>query len=332
MRQFPNCIRNIIQTSGLKLNTISKTSGVSHTYLTKLVKDSINRPGKDKIASVMLALNFSISEINKTLAQYDYRPLNTHDIPGILSNNLRRKIEGNTLSHYDHLHIRLLLSPLERLKGARVLVKGSPSVLFMPEALYLSRDKRYEGDADAQRFFLELNRALFHERIEHQQCTFDAGYRSETYICRKCLELYLEAQLGATTQPHRRLVAAYFGNILRAIMAHPEQQLLRIVERCTYFDFQLQGADQPHPKVFFMGRKPHAYDHPKPQLNLLGFSSDGAATVALFLRETESSRQAVLPRLVENYPKNLVAYCEDLFDRHGLGDVLAAAIAGEAQL
>jgi transcriptional regulator with XRE-family HTH domain len=329
MRQFPNCIRNIIQASGLKLNTISKTSGVSHTYLTKLVNDSINRPGKDKIASVMLALNYSISEINQTLAEYDYRPLNTHDIPSILSNNRRRKIEGNTLSLYDHLHMRLLLSPLERLKGARVLVKGSPSVLFMPEALYLSRDKRYEGDADAQRFFLEFNRALFRERIENQQRTFDAGYLSETYICRKCLENYLEAQLGDTPEERRRLVAAYFGNIIGAIKAHPQQQLLRIVERCTYFDFQLQGADQPQPKVFFMGRKPHSYDRPKPQLNLLGFSSDGAATVTLFLKETESSRQAAIPRLVENYPEKLVAYFEDLFDRYGLGDLLAEAVAGE---
>ena len=329
MRQFPNCLRNIIQTSGLKLNTISKTSGVSHTYLTKLVKDSINRPGKDKIASVMLALNFSISEINQTLAEYDYRPLNTHDIPGILSNNLRRKIEGNTLSLYDHLHMRLLLSPLERLEGTRVLAKGSPSVLFMPEELYLGDDRAYEGDPDAQTFYHELNRALFRERKANQRGTFEAGYLSETYCCRKCLEAYLETHLGDATASHRRLIAAYFGNTLRAVKRHPQQQRLHIVERCTYFDFQLQGADQPHPKVFFLGRKPHTYDMGKPHLNLQGFSSDGPAMIALFLKETESSRQAAIPRLLTNYPVPLVAYFEDLFGRFGVGDQLAAAIAGE---
>jgi transcriptional regulator with XRE-family HTH domain len=327
MRQFPNRIRNIIQASGLKLNTISKTSGVSHTYLTKLVKDNINRPGKDKIASVMLALNFSISEINQTLAEYDYRPLNTHDIPGILSNNRRRKIEGNTLALYDNLHMRLLLSPLERLKGARVLVKGAPSVLFMPEALYLGRDQAYEGDADAQEFYLAFNRALFRERRANQQRTFEAGYLSETYCCRKCLETYLETQLGDTPDRHRQLIVTYFGNALKAVRAHPEQQLLRIVERCTYFDFQLQGADQPHPKVFFLGRKPHTYDAARSQLNLQGFSSDGPAMIALFLKETESSRRAAIPRLLENYPQKLCVYFEDLFHRHGLGDGLSAAVA-----
>jgi transcriptional regulator with XRE-family HTH domain len=328
MRQFPNRIRNIIQASGLKLNTISKTSGVSHTYLTKLVNDSINRPGKDKIASVMLALNFSISEINRTLAEYDYRPLNTHDIPGILSNNLRRKIEGNTLSLYDRLHMRLLLSPLERLKGTRILVKGSPSVLFMPEELYLARDAIYSSDPVAQQFYLAFNRALFRDRQEHQLRTFEAGHPSETLVCRKCLEAYIDAQLGDQPDHHRQLVAVYFGNVLRALKQYPEQQLLYIVDRCTYFDFQLQGADQPHPKVFFLGRKLHTYGSAKPQLNLQGFSSDGPAMIALFLKETESSRQAAIPQLLENYPERLIGYLEDRFHRHGMGDDLAAAMAG----
>ena len=64
MRIFDNSIRTIIEESGLKLNTISKTSGISHTYLTKLINGSINRPGKDKMASIMLALNYCIDEIN----------------------------------------------------------------------------------------------------------------------------------------------------------------------------------------------------------------------------------------------------------------------------
>lgn len=329
MRQFPNCIRKIIQTSGLKLNTISKTSGVSHTYLTKLVKDNINRPGKDKIASVMLALNFSISDINQTLAEYDYLPLNSHDIPGILSNNLRRKIEGNTLSLYDNLHMRLLLSPLERLEGARVLAKGYPSVLFMPDELYLGKDNAYMDDPDARRFYLEFNHALFKERQENFHLSFDTGYLSETYACRKCLETYLDTQLGGTQEPHRQLIATYFGNTLRAIKKHPDQQLFRIVERCTYFDFQLQGADQDHPKVFFLGRKPHDYYTVKPQLTLQGFSSDAAAMIALFLKETESSRQAAIPDLMENYPEKLIAYFEDAFHRYGMGEALSAAMALE---
>ena len=140
MRQFQNNLKRIIQHSGLKLNIISKTSGVSHTYLTKLIQGYINRPGKDKIASTLLALNFPIEKINAVLADYDYRALNRLDIPGILKNNQKRKIEGNTLGLYDHIHIQLLLAAMERLGGTKILVKNAPSVLFMPEALYLSKD------------------------------------------------------------------------------------------------------------------------------------------------------------------------------------------------
>jgi transcriptional regulator with XRE-family HTH domain len=96
IRRFPNKIADIIEAKGLRLNTISKTSGISYTYLTNLVKGKINRPGKAKIASILLALNFSISEINKVLAEYDYRSLSQLDIPDILTNNQKRKIEGKT--------------------------------------------------------------------------------------------------------------------------------------------------------------------------------------------------------------------------------------------
>ena len=136
MRYFNNIITDIIDSSGLRLNRISKTSGISHTYLTKLIQGNINRPGKDKIASILLSLNYSITEINKILAAYDYRGLNRHDIPGILLNNRKRKIEGNTLPLYDNIHMRLLLSPMERLGGTKVLVKNAPSVLYMPISLY----------------------------------------------------------------------------------------------------------------------------------------------------------------------------------------------------
>jgi transcriptional regulator with XRE-family HTH domain len=137
MRIFENIIRKIIERSGLKLNTISKTSGISHTYLTKLVNDKINRPGKDKIASIMLALNHSIDEINTVLVGYDYQVLDEPDIPEILENNRKRKIQGNTLSLYDDIHVKLLLSPMERMGGTKILVKKAPSVLFMPEEFYL---------------------------------------------------------------------------------------------------------------------------------------------------------------------------------------------------
>jgi ABC-type dipeptide/oligopeptide/nickel transport system permease subunit len=53
MRSFPDTLVTIIKKSDLNINQISMISGISNTYLTKLLRHRINHPGKDKIASVL---------------------------------------------------------------------------------------------------------------------------------------------------------------------------------------------------------------------------------------------------------------------------------------
>jgi transcriptional regulator with XRE-family HTH domain len=139
MRKYTETLSGIIESSGLNLNQISKVSGISNAYLTKLVKGNINKPGKDKIASILLALNHSISEINGVLAKYDYMPLNRHDIPDILDNNRRRKFEGRILPQFDNIYFELLMAALENIGGTKILVKHRPSGIFLPSELYMMK-------------------------------------------------------------------------------------------------------------------------------------------------------------------------------------------------
>jgi transcriptional regulator with XRE-family HTH domain len=223
MRIFENIIRGVIEESGLKLNTISKTAGISHTYLTKLVKDNINRPGKDKIASIMLSLNYSIDEINTVLAGYDYQALDDPDIPEILENNRKRKIQGNTLSLYDDIHVKLLLSPMERMGGTKILVKKAPSVLFMPEELYLGH-KPDTSNPMMRRTKISImhstapcsrNARLFSKRA----VTREPGF--ETYICRNCLEDYVKTGHGCGSGDSIRAGAAFFRQCRRRDPGQP---------------------------------------------------------------------------------------------------------------
>jgi len=50
MRKFSDTLAEIIEASKMNVNQISKISGFSNTYLTKLIRKKINHPGKDKIA------------------------------------------------------------------------------------------------------------------------------------------------------------------------------------------------------------------------------------------------------------------------------------------
>lgn len=309
----------------MKLNTISKTSGISHTYLTKLVNNNVNRPGKDKIASIMLALNFSIDAINQVLAGYDYQALDEPDIPGILENNRKRKIQGNTLSLYDDIHVKLLLSPMERMGGTKILVKKAPSVLFMPERLYLGRQASPEQDEPpAESFYHAFTRALFRERkaIFRQSCADGALF--ETFICRRCLEDYVAEALAGDGSNRREMVIRFLANAASAIRTNPKQHRTWIMERCPWFDFMIQGNDRKDPKVFFFGKKSHDYGAATGRINLQGFTSDSPSMIDLFRKESDLCRRAVAPCLTEDYPDSVLGYFDQLLAAHGMQDAFHA--------
>jgi len=327
MRIFENIIREMIEKSGLRLNVISKMSGISHTYLTKLINDNINRPGKDKIASIMLALNYCIDEINQVLAGYDYQALDEPDIPEILENNRKRKIQGNTLSLYDDIHVKLLLSPMERMGGTKILVKEVPSVLFMPEALYLGHDQgSSDGKSAARNFYEAFTRELFRERQAIFQKSCREGALFETYICRHCLEDYIQKAMTENEADDHELVLQFFASAAAAMRANPQQHRTWIMERCPWFDYMIQGDDRPSPKVFFFGKKTHAYGASDGQINLQGFSSDSMSMLELFRKETQLCRKAVNPDLKQGYPESLIDYWAQLFAGYGKQEAFRALI------
>jgi transcriptional regulator with XRE-family HTH domain len=329
MRLFDNHIRAIIEASKLKLNTISKTSGISHTYLTKLVNDHINRPGKDKIASIMLALNYSIDDINAALAGYDYQALDEPDIPEILKNNRKRKIRGNTLALYDDIHVKLLLSPMERQGGKKILVKKAPSVMFMPDELYMgAKPDAADNDPPGMRFYHAFTTALFKERKAIFQKHCEEGAQFETFICRRCLEDYIKKNMDVDQGGQPLLALRYFANAAAAIRKTPDQHRTWIMERCPWFDFMIQGDDQEAPKVFFFGKKRHDYGAAIEQSHLQGFTSDSMSMIDLFRKEAQHCRNAVDPFLEENYPDALIRYFRELFEPFGYGDMFEAFIDG----
>lgn len=330
MRRFPGKIIDVVEESGLNLNQISKASGVSNAYLAKLIHGEINRPGKDKVASIMLALNHTMSEINELLADYDYQPLHADDIPAILENNRRRKIEGGNLPQYDQIYFDLLLVALEQIGGTRILVKDRPSGLFMPRELYLINEYPHERDDEAARFRRRLTAALLAQRLRCFQEHLAAGYRMETYMCRRCLAEYLDGAIGpaarAADPKQAELATKYMANAISIARKRPEQYLLRIMHRCPYFHFLVQDAEGDQPKVSYPGRKRHYYDSPHDQRMLEGFTTDLPLVVGHFLNEVEMCRAAVAESLVAGYPESMEEYFYGLFAERGMGAEFRLAV------
>ena len=332
MRNFPNKLTRIIQQTGLRLNTICKTSGISHTYLTKLVQGNVNRPGKDKIASILLSLNFFIGDINTILAEYDYQPLNALDIPEILKNNRKRKIEGGFLPTYDHVYFDMLLSAIEAMGGTKILVKDTPSSLFMPDALYLKREYpfTYEKDDRAEDFRCAFSLALLRERKGLFMDNCLKGYRFETYICLRCIDDYLKAKLRSGRTGRKtadaELIVQYFANALTAILRNPDQHQTKLVERCAYYILQIQDSRGKHPIGFFLGRKPHDYDNIHEHQNLEGFTTDSPSMITFFQKEIDTFRGAEDNTTAVSYPDHLLDYVLKAFAAFGLKTELQSAI------
>ena len=331
MREFPGTLQKIIQESGLNLNNISQASGVSNAYLAKLVRKNINRPGKDKITSILLALNYTISEINRILQHYDYQPLHIADIPDILKNNRSRRIVGGNLPQYDHIYFDLLLIALERIGGNKVYVKNRPSGVFMPHELYLMKEYPYESNDAAAVFRYNLTQHILLERQETFQRNLKTGYSSETYICKSCFTEYLERQLSTAARrenPRRcQLTLQYLANALSLSLKRADQHKVFIIERCPYFHFMIQDADGVSPKVSYPGRKLHSFNNEHDKRLLEGFTTDLPHIVAHFRHEVEMSKNGVSPKQQRNFPEMFKDIVFDLVGEYNLDRELAENLA-----
>lgn len=336
MRKFTDTLSRIIASSGLNPNQISNVSGISNAYLTKLIKGNINRPGKDKIASILLAMNHSITEINAVLAEYDYMPLNRHDIPEILNNNRRRKFDGRLLPQFDNIYFELLMAALENVGGTKILVKHRPSGIFLPSELYMMKEFPSQSDRKADQFIRTFTLDLVNERKTLFLANCNRGHRYETYMCRECLDESLERNIGFAAQrsnPNKAdLYARFYANAVAAALKEPDQHFYRIVNRCTYFQFQIQDAYGDVPKVSYTARRRHEYDEMCDQHALESFLSDDAGIVALFKNEVKQCA-AALDRTVDcQTPDGFHAYVRDRFSAFGMAarfDAFLAVLMGK---
>ena len=331
MRKFSETLSSVIESSGLNLNQISKVSGISNAYLTKLIKGNINKPGKDKITSILLALNYSLADINAILAEYDYMPLNRHDIPEILDNNRRRKFEGRILPQFDHLYFELLMAALENLGGTKIIVKHRPSGIFLPTELYLMKEFPRESEGSVEPFFRTFTREVVAERKTLFMENCRRGHHFETYMCRACLEESLQRNIGLQAQkaaPRQvELVAQYYANAVSATLKMPDQHVQRIVNRCAYFQFQIQDADGPSPKVSYTAMRRHDYDESYDRRTLESFLSDDAAIVALFRSEVDRCQEALVRTDDCHTPEGFHAFIRSRFAACGVDDRFDAALA-----
>ena len=332
MRTYPDTLMKHIETSGLNINQISKLSGISNTYLTKLMRKKINHPGKDKIASILLGLNHKISAINDVLADYDYLPLNRNDIPPILENNRKRRFEGKVLPHFDSIYFELVLAALEDLGGTKIIVWSRPSAIFLPMDLYMDREfpRPLPGVKEAQEFYRIFTREIIAQRKTLFLENCKAGMAYETYICKECLGLSLQNNIGAQAQDQDMArveqVAQFYANVVSAVLKFPGQHRYGIMDRCPYFQFQIQDAQGDQPKVSFTSVRKHPRETKWEAPHIQGFFSNAPGISDLFLAEVDYCRASASQDPDLNCPEGFADHIRKQFTAHGVDALFDTAL------
>jgi hypothetical protein len=150
-------------------------------------------------------------------------------------------------------------------------------------------------------------------------------------MCRACLDESLERNIGPEAQkadPHKvDLYAKFYANAVAASLKAPDQHLHRIVNRCTYFQFQIQDAAGKSPKVSYTAMRRHDFIESCEQLTLESFLSDDAAIVALFNNEVAQC-VAVRDQTDGGHPSNdFHSTIQNKFAAFGLDSQFDAALA-----
>ena len=324
-------LNELVEQSGLSQKAISTAAGISHTYLAKVLRGDVKRPGKAKIASILLALNKSIFEINSVLLHYDYRPLMHYDVHEILENNKRRKLDGSIRPQYGRVHLSLFLSALENLGGNRLGVRDRTPSLFFPKGTLLAQEfdtcaMEWETHAerDAVTFSVELLQALRQERRETYAASLEQGAVYEHYINRPAFEHLFRRIVNNTSSEWKdRMIPTAvqaLANTASIACKWPEQCRMQFTEHRPAFHFLMQTPVDCDAKALFMA---FAAQTPAQNVNeqmLMGFSTEDPRVIGALLEESHLCREKANRAAPENMAD---AFCQDLrkiLSLHGLVD------------
>jgi transcriptional regulator with XRE-family HTH domain len=286
-----------LREAGISQNDLSLISGLSHTYLTSLRSGKIQRPGRDKIIPVSIALNLSFEETNHLLAEHGMLPLQEADIKLFVAVSKKRMIRGHQ-PLFDNINFDLLLISLESLDGELVVVSNKPTAVLRDPAQITFMDKR-DGITDPTylRFREELareRRGILDERLEK--------FKMSYLLCHHCLEEYLseakkDEEEYAYVQRHVETLVEY--------LRHPNFRL-SLTTQCPALLFEIKtlpgsAESEKHYKVFYIGhinRKhgtPEADgSHCRPYERLYGFATDSLKIATHFKNEYDSLMEKCL--------------------------------------
>ena len=257
--------------SGLNKNQVSKISGISNTFLTKI--EQLERDGnridirRQTLINLAVSLNLSIVEINDLLNDYNHYEVSTSDTPYFLSASERQNVTG-ILPLFSSLALEWFLIGMEKKVAG---TEGASLVYMLDQPSHLLKSPEHasyvHGNESNDRVipvYKDLVASACLHRKKLMTEALERGNLISTYICCDCLENYIrrwQKYKGTGIEDkYKAFLKQHFETFIKYIETYPDRYQVKLLNKCQRIKYELlylpelnkQGRDATKiSKIFF---------------------------------------------------------------------------------
>jgi hypothetical protein len=195
----------------------------------------------------------------------------------------------------------------ESTPGRFVIVNDQPTASLLPQG-YRSYFRR--NMVDPHPIYFKLIEAVGQAR-QTNFINILNRYPVEHYICRKCLEAYIDNNADIKDKLWKQ---KHVENLIHFIQNYDNFSIF-LTDSCSRFNFTIKTPDPDvggNEKLFFMGKAPHSRLMDNEQ-NLTGFATENQVIIQNFKGGLEIVKKKVVTELED--PKHMVSYLEGLIGK-----------------
>jgi hypothetical protein len=273
-------------------NQIATLSGLTNTYIRNLENGDIANVPRKRLIALGVALNLDLSEMEALLSAFDRAMLTSEDVPAFIETAKNATLSEAVLPVRELFSYELIILALELPPGRQVIVNDRPTMSLLAKG-----HRTYSGQNVLFRHstYQELIEAIGGVRQENF-FRLVARHRIDHYLCRKCLEEYLTADVDETERLWRyRHVAGLLG-----VIRSEKNFRLYLTDACVSLNFTIKFAAEGvgNDKVSYSGRAPHEVNRGK-RGRLIGFISENPSLCECFKEELSRVAEAVIDTLAD---------------------------------
>lgn len=305
-----------LDANGITLNELAKISGISNTYFNYLKAGKIKKPGRDKIISIAIGLNYSLEEIDKLLRHNDYKEVSDRDFDIFLASAKNRDITGFQ-PLYENINYPMFLLALDNLPGNKFVVNKKPSgTLESPE--YIAYRDKLRSRGNTNPIYGGLKRAI---HLERKRLLDKLLEKNEVHylVCNECLKSYLGRSKNSIEE--KQFIKEHLEELIK-YLDHPNYYF-NIIEQCPRLRFIMKILPNSNirdgkNKLIYTGYGEHRHitekrDEKNLRDRLFGMATDSSKFLEHFRNEYQELEKNFIkhdysnPKKMQNYIKKLIS-------------------------